>query len=76
MSQILIDGINNITLHANVVRIECAKAGPDGKPQPSGTLLIPGVSAGQVMQALINGLQELSKKLREQQQATPTAGNA
>jgi hypothetical protein len=76
MTKILIDGIGNISLHANLVRVECTAAGPDGKPQPSGTLLIPGVSAAHVMQLLINGLQELTKKLREQQQAAPTAGSA
>jgi hypothetical protein len=76
MTQMLVDGVGNITLHAGLVRIECLVAGPGGKPQPGGTLLIPGPSAAQVLQALIKGTQELEKKLREQQQAAPTAGNA
>jgi hypothetical protein len=73
MSQILIDGVANITLHNGIVRIECAMAGPDGKHHPSGTLVIPGAVVGQVLQTMINGMQELEKKLREQM---PTAGRA
>jgi len=76
MTQILIDGITNISFHSGVLRIECATVGPDGKPHPSGTLIIPGAVAGQVMQALINGMKELEKKVREQQQQMPAAGNA
>jgi hypothetical protein len=46
-------------------------------PSNAGTkhLVIPGAVATQVVQALINGTQELDKKLREQQQMPP-AGNA
>jgi hypothetical protein len=32
--------------------------------------------AGQVLQALMKGTQELEKKMREQQQQMPAAGNA
>jgi hypothetical protein len=35
-------------------------------------LVIPGAIAAQVMQALVNGMQELDKKLKEQQK--PPAG--
>ena len=77
MTQILVDGITNISLHSGIVRIECASVGPDGKQHASGTLIIPGAVAGPVLQALIKGMQELEKKLREQQaQQQPTAGNA
>jgi hypothetical protein len=77
MTQILVDGITNITFHSGVVRVECATVSPDGKPQPSGMLVIPGAVAGPVLQALIKGMQELEKKIREQQQQqAPTAGNA
>jgi hypothetical protein len=77
MTQILIDGIANITLHSGVLRIECTTVGPDSKQHPSGTLVIPGAVAGPVVQTLIKGMQELDKKLREQQaQAQPTAGSA
>ena len=43
---------------------------------PPGPLVIPGAVAGPVLQALISGTQELDKKLREQQQMPPAAGNA
>ncbi len=77
MIQILIDGITNIAFHSGILRIECATVSPDGKPHPSGTLIIPGPVAGQVLQALIKGTQELEKKMREQQQQQmPAAGNA
>jgi hypothetical protein len=79
MTQILIDGITNISFHSGVLRIECATVGPDGKPHPSGTMVIPGPVAGQVLQALIKGTQELEKQMREQrqqQQQMPAAGNA
>ena len=69
MSQIVVDGIGNITLHSGLVRIECLSVGSDGKPHPSGMLIIPGASAGHVLQALVNGTKELEKKLHEQQAA-------
>ena len=46
MTQILIDGIANITLHNGILRIECTAAGADGQPHPSGTLVIPGRHCG------------------------------
>lgn len=77
MTQILVDGITNISLHNGIVRVECATVGPDGKQHPSGTLVIPGAVAGQVLQALTTGAQELEKKLREQQtKQQPAAGHA
>lgn len=78
MTQILVDGIKNITFHSGVLRVECATVGADGKPYTSGSLVIPGPVAGQVLQALIKGMQELEKKVREQQQGQqmPAAGNA
>jgi hypothetical protein len=74
MNQILIDSIASLSVHNGVLRIACMAAGADGQLQPSGTLVIPGATAAQVLNALIKGTQELDKKLREQQgQAT---GNA
>jgi hypothetical protein len=75
MTQVLIDTITNLSIHNGVLRIECVAVGADGQPHPSGTLVIPGAVATQVVQALVNGTQELDKKLREQQQMPP-AGNA
>ncbi len=74
MSQILVDGITNITFHNGILRVECSTVGSDGKPHPSGTLIIPGAVAAPILQALSNGMQELDKKMREKQM--PAAGNA
>jgi hypothetical protein len=71
MTQILIDAVSNLTVYNGVLRIECVAVGADGQQRPSGTLVIPGAVATQVLQALINGTQELDKKLREQQQMPP-----
>jgi hypothetical protein len=75
MTQILVDGIANITLHNGVVRIECLTIGSDGKPHPSGTLIVPGASVRLVLETLVNGTKELEKKLHEQQAAAGQAKN-
>ena len=67
MTNILVDGIAGITLHNGILRVECTTVGADGKPHPSGTLVIPGPAAAQVIQVLVNGMQELDKKIKEQQ---------
>jgi hypothetical protein len=69
MTQVIVDGVGHITLHNGVVRIECLTIGSDGKSHPSGTLIIPGASARAVLEALVNGMKELEKKLRDQQVA-------
>jgi hypothetical protein len=77
MNQILIDSIANLSIHNGVLRIACMAAGADGQLQPSGTLVVPGSTAAQVLNALVKGTQELDKKLREQQQLQgPAAGDA
>ena len=76
MTQILIDGVTNISLHSGVLRVECMTIGPDGKPHPSGTLVIPGPAGPQVLQSLMKGIEELEKKVREQQPQIPAVGNA
>ena len=69
MSQILIDAVSNVTLANGVVRVDCVIIGPNDEQRPSGTLLIPGLQAGAVLNALVNALQELQRK--QQEQATP-----
>ena len=77
MSFTLIDGIKAVSYHNGVVRIDCVSTGPNNEERPSGTLVIPGPRAGQIVQALTQAMQELGNKLREQQQQNvPTAGNA
>ncbi len=79
MTQVLIDGIGNLSIHNGVLRVECTTVGADGQPHPSGTLVIPAPVAMSVMQAIVNGMTELGKKIKEQQQQPnmpPAAGNA
>lgn len=77
MSVTLIDGVRSVSYFNGVLRIDCVSAGPNNEERPSGTLLIPGGQARQVLNALVNATQELDKRLREQaaQQQAP-AGNA
>jgi hypothetical protein len=71
MSQILIDGISNVTIANGLVRVDCVEVGPNNQHRPSGTLLIPGPQAGGVLTALVNAMKELQRK--QQEQATPVA---
>lgn len=68
MSQILIDGITNVTFAHGLVRVECVAAGPNSEQRPSGTLLIPGPQAAPILKALANALQELQRKQQEHQE--------
>jgi hypothetical protein len=79
MSVTFIDSLKTLAYHNGVLRIDCIVAGPNGEERPSGTLLIPGNQAAQVLKALVSATQELDKRLREQQQAAqqqPPTGNA
>jgi hypothetical protein len=79
MSSILIDGLKAVSYHNGILRIDCIEAGPNKEERPSGTLLIPGNQAKQVLQVLVGATQELEKRMREQQQAAsqqPPAGHA
>jgi hypothetical protein len=77
MSVTLIDSVKSVTFHNGVLRIDCFAAGPNNEERPSGTLLIPGSQARQVLNALVNATQELEKRLRDQvAQQQATVGNA
>ena len=65
MTTMLIDRIGAVVLHNGIVRIDCISAGPDNQDRPAGTLLIPANQTGPVLQAPINAMQELDKKIRE-----------
>ena len=71
---ILVDRIANVAVANGVLRIECAAASSSGQEKPSGTVLIPAVVAGQVVQTLFNAMQELEKKAREAAAASAGAG--
>jgi hypothetical protein len=64
-TQILLERVGKVGFVNGIVRIECLSAGPDGKGESSGTLLIPGAEAGKALSALVKALQELHKKVLE-----------
>lgn len=66
MSQILIDGIANVTFASGIVRVDCVALGPNNEQRASGTLLIPAAQAAPVLNALINAMKELERKLQDQ----------
>jgi hypothetical protein len=77
MTTILVDGIKAVSLQNGIVRIDCVGGGPNNEERLSGTLLVPANRVGQVLGGLTQALQELEKKIREQQsQNLPTAGSA
>ena len=61
---IIVDRIANVAVGNGVVRIECVTMSATGREKPSRTMLIPAGVAGAVVQSLVNGMQELEKKLR------------
>jgi len=67
---ILVDRIANVAIANGVLRVECACTSSSGQDKPSGTVLIPAVVAGQVIQSLFNAMQELDKKAREARAAS------
>ena len=54
MATIMVDGIKDIVFHNGIVRVDCLSAGPNGEQRGSGSILIPGVVAGPVLQILAN----------------------
>jgi hypothetical protein len=71
---ILVEHIANVGVANGVLRIECTCGSASGQEKPSGTVLIPAVVAGQVVQTLLNAMQELDKKAREAAAASSGAG--
>jgi hypothetical protein len=69
MSQILIDGISNVTVASGLLRVDCVAVGPNNQQRPSGTLLIPGPAAAPVINTLVKAMQELHRQ--QEAQATP-----
>ena len=46
---IMVDRISNVAVSNGIVRIECVSVSAAGEEKPSGTVLIPGIVAGQVI---------------------------
>lgn len=69
-SVIVIDRLSNIAVSNGILRIECVAVNAAGQEEPSGMVLIPTNVAGAVVQSLVNGMQELDKKRREEMAAS------
>jgi hypothetical protein len=65
LDTILIEAVNTISLHNNLLRIDCAAAGANKKEPSVNCLLIPGNRAGSILRSLTQAAQELEKKARE-----------
>ena len=71
---ILLDRIANVAVANGVLRIECNRASASGQEKASGTVLIPVLVAGQVIQTLLAAMQDLDKQAREATAASSGAG--
>jgi hypothetical protein len=70
-TSIVVDRIGAIAIMNGVLRIECMAVNAAG--QEKGTLLIPANVAGAVAQSLVNGMQQLEKKVRDATATVPPA---
>jgi hypothetical protein len=65
LDPILIDAVNAVSLHNNLLRIDCGAVGANRKEQSVNSLLIPGNRAGSILRSLTRAAQELDKKARQ-----------
>lgn len=63
------DGIRNVSLSNNVLRVELTQNAGQNEPQSAGTLFIPANQAANVANALNGALRELQQRLQQQQGA-------
>lgn len=57
---IVLDRAASSSVHGGMLRITCNAIGGDGQEAPSGTLIIPAATAGNVLNGLIKMLQDLA----------------
>ena len=72
---IVIDRISGMAVINGMLRIECVALDTTGKEVPSGSVLIPGNVIGPVVQSLVNAVQEIDKKMREQAATAATSAS-
>jgi hypothetical protein len=65
LDTILIEAVNTISLHNNLLRIDCAAVGANKRESSVNCLLISGNRAGSILRSLTQAAQELAKKARE-----------
>ena len=69
---LVVDRIGAIAIMNGVLRIECTAVNAAGQETASGTLLIPANVAGAVVQSLVNGMQQLDRKVRDATATVPS----
>ena len=68
MKTILADAIINISLSNNIIRVTLGEVTADQKVATTGTILIPANVAGNIISGLANGVNQISEKLKQQQE--------
>ena len=71
---ILVDRIAHVAIANGIVRIEFVATTAGGQEKPSGTLLIPAIAAGSVIQGLVSAMQDLDRKARDAAMAGTGSG--
>ncbi|EIC23769.1 hypothetical protein [Thiorhodovibrio frisius] len=64
------DGINQVTLSNNNLRIQLVQSGPNETVIESGTLILPASQAAAIVNGLTQTLNQLDEQLKAQQAAT------
>lgn len=67
------DGIMEANVAFGVARITLAQSGADGKPQPSGQLIVPLVQLPALANGLLTLLKQIDGKVKQQQQQQQAA---
>ena len=67
------DGILDASVNFGVARITLAQLGSEGKPVPSGLLLVPVVQLPAFANGLLTLVKQIDSKMKEAQPAAPAA---
>lgn len=67
---IFADGISQVTLSNNNLRIKLTQTGPDNEVVNAGTLILPANQASRIVNSLAGSIQQLDERLKAQSQET------
>lgn len=67
------DGVLDASVHYGVARITLARIGDDGKPQPSGLLMVPLVQLPALTNSLLALVKQIDARIKEGQPQTSAA---
>lgn len=70
-SSLFADGILEASVHHGVVRVTLAQTNGEGKPVPTGTLMIPVVQLPAFANGMLTLLKQIDAKVKQAQTATP-----